>query len=164
MANLYELTTELKTVESLMEQDSEAGLSVDECLIKALDEIKGALSTKVCNIGAWIKNLESEAEAIKAEQDRLALRRSMKDALAGRLKTWVLRNIEAGAKFEDARCQVGTRKSSRVEVDNFSDLPSEFVRSNVIQEAAKDEIKKVLAKGGTVKGARLVENISLSIK
>ena len=162
--NLYELNEELRNVEALMTRDEEAGLPQDEILTAALDQIKGQLSTKVLNIGAWVKSLDAEAEALKAEETRLALRRKVKEHLQDRLKAWVLQNIQAGAKFEDSRVAVGTRKSTRVEVIDQAALPSEYIRTKVIQEVAKDEIGKALKAGKSVAGARLAENINLTLK
>ena len=156
MFNLYELAENLKAVESLICQDTEEGATPDEILIKALDECQGALTTKVCNIGAWVKNLESEAEAIRIEEGKLAIRRKSKEALQERLKAWVLKNIKAGSKFEDSRCQVWTHKSTHCEIEDATKIPTEYIRTKITQEPAKDEIKKVLAKGGQVPGARLV--------
>lgn len=147
-----------------MEQDELAGMPVDECLTMALDEIKGALSTKVCNIGVWVKNLESEAEAIRAEEARLALRRKAKDTLMDRLKAWVLRNIEAGAKFEDARCQVGTRKSQSCEIVDLTQIPKEFLKTIVQTVAMKDEIKTAIKAGREVPGAKMIDSLNLTIK
>ena len=162
--NLYEITTDLKNVESLIERDAEQGLPVDECLTKALDEIKGSLTTKVCNIGAWIKNLESEEEAIAAEIKRLAERQKAKGAFADRLKAWVLNNIGAGAKFEDARCVVGTRKSQRCEIVDQAQIPKEFLKTVVSTVPMKDEIKAAIKAGKEVPGAKMIDNLSLTIK
>jgi hypothetical protein len=164
MSNLYELTTDLKNVENLITQDAAEGQNPDECLAQALDELKGEISVKVTNIGAWCKNLDSEAEAIKAEEAKLAARRKSKEALQDRLKAWVLLNIQNGAKFEDSRCQVSTRKSQRVEIVDQAQIPKEYLKTVVTTVAVKEDIKAAIKAGKEVPGAKIVDNISLTIK
>ena len=68
--NLYDIDQRLVT---LLEErfDIEDGVlcETEEELAKKIDEVSLDLDTKIENIGCYIKNLESDVEALKKEED-----------------------------------------------------------------------------------------------
>lgn len=61
----------------------------EEALTDTLESITSLLDEKADNIACWIKQLTAEAEAIKAEEDKLAERRKRKLKRAERLTEYL---------------------------------------------------------------------------
>lgn len=117
---------------------------------------------KIENVGLWIKDLNAEATAIKAEADNLtARRRAIENKVKG-LKNYIDYTLE-GEKFKTPRLSVSYRKSSSVVVSDIRELPEKFLRYKE-PEADKNAIKEAIKAGETVNGAELVENMSIIIK
>lgn len=155
--NLYELTKEIENFELPVNEDGEI---LDDELSAELDSLMLARDTKIENIALWIKNLKAEAEAVKAEKDKLAKREKSLGNLADRLKGYLSDNLQ-GEKFQTPRVVLSWRKSTAVEVDDdFSD--ERFIKYE--PKISKSDIKDALKSGEIIEGARLVENNSLQIK
>lgn len=66
--------------------DTETGEIFDT---EYLEGLKMDREKKIRNILCWIKNLNAEAEALKAEEKKLAARRKINENKANNLKTWM---------------------------------------------------------------------------
>ena len=157
MANLYEIDQGI--LECL---DLETGEVIDP---DRLESLQMERSQKIENVCLWVKNLLSDAEAIKAEKEALADREAKCRKKAEDLKRW-LGNALEGQKFNTARCAVSFRRSETVEVSEvaFSTLPDELLRVKTTIEPNKTAIKALLKNGQEVIGCRLVENQNINIK
>ena len=82
MANIYELTNELSLLWDLMEN----GELEDEILIGAFDVAKEDLADKLEGYCKFIKNLESDIQGLKAEEERLSARRKTMENTVTRCK------------------------------------------------------------------------------
>ena len=82
MANIYELTNELSLLWDLMEN----GELEDEVLIGAFDVTKEDLADKLEGYCKFIKNLESDIQGLKAEEERLNARRKTMENTVTRCK------------------------------------------------------------------------------
>ena len=141
--------------------DEETGEVVD---IEALEALEMERDKKVSNIACWIKQLDAEAEAIKAEKKKLADRQSAKENKAKALRAFLARVLN-GEKFEDARCKVSYRRSESVEVAedlDFNYIPDEYIK--VAKSIDKTAIKDSIKAGHTYKGVQLVQNTSVIVK
>lgn len=141
--------------------DEETGEVVD---IEALEALEMERDKKVSNIACWIKQLDAEAEAIKAEKKKLADRQTAKENKAKQLREFLARVLN-GEKYEDARCKVSYRRSESVEVSediDYNYIPAEYVKT--VQSIDKTAIKTAIKAGHTFKGVQLVQNTSVQIK
>ena len=174
MANLYEISEKLAVLidESFDIETGELYESQDE-LDKAIDECGLDLDTKIENIGCFIKNLESDVEALKKEENNLKARRKSAENKIESLKRYlngyliaVYPNDDDRAKwkFKTPRVVLGYRKSTTVEVPDLAKLAKKFIKKKVEESADKTAIKEALKAGEKVKGAYLQENINLSVK
>ena len=154
MANLYEIDQGI--LECL---DLETGEVIDP---ERLESLQMERSRKIENVACWIKNLESDAEAIKAEKEALAKRQVAALAKAEQLKEW-LANALGGQKFSSAKCAVSFRRSETVEVEDIALVPAELLRVKTTIEANKTAIKALMKDGQDVVGCRLVERINTQI-
>ena len=105
---LYEINGEL---EKLI--DSETG---EISNIEAFEQLSMERETKLENIALWIKNLESDATAIRAEEKALAERRRNMENRADGLRDYLAVMLGDGEKFETPRVKLSWRKSSAVTI------------------------------------------------
>ena len=83
MANIYELTSEFKTLWALMEE----GTLGDDMLTGAFETATEDLAAKMEGYCKFIKNLESDIEGLKAEEQRLHAKRQTMENTVRRAKS-----------------------------------------------------------------------------
>lgn len=155
MANIYEIN------QSILEcLDAETGEIIDP---ERLDALLMEKDQKIEGVVCWIKNLVSDADAIKAEKDALAEREAKCRKKADDLKNWLSTVLE-GQKFSTAKCAVSFRKSTKLEIVDAESIPKEFMVETVTTKPDANAIKALLKSGQEVSGCALVENNNIQIK
>lgn len=139
--------------------DLETGEILNE---ERLNELQMERNEKLEKVALWIKELNAEADALKAEKQAFADRQKAAENKAGSLKKW-LANALAGEKFKTTKVMVSFRKTKSVEVADIFALDENYVKYSE-PTADKAAIKKAIEAGEIVKGAQLVEGTSISIK
>ena len=155
--NLYDIEYEITNC-----VDSETGEIIDE---KRLDALQMAREKKIENILLWIKNLKSEAGALREEEKKLADRRQSDEKKAESLTQYV-QNVLNGEKFKTSRVVVSYRKSEAVIVDDLQlmqETCDEYLKYKD-PEPDKAKIKAALKDGITVPGCHLEERQNITIK
>ena len=155
--NLYDIEYEITNC-----VDSETGEIIDE---KRLDALQMERREKIENILLWIKNLKSEAGAIREEEKKLADRRQSDEKKAESLTQYV-QNVLNGEKFKTSRVVVSYRKSEAVIVDDLQlmqETCDEYLKYKD-PEPDKAKIKAALKDGITVPGCHLEERQNITIK
>ena len=139
--------------------DTETGEILDADKLNALQIER---EEKLENVALWIKNLTSDAEALKAEKQAFAERQKAAENKAESLKKWLTEAL-AGEKFKTTRVAVSFRKTKSVQVADIFALDNSFLK---YAEPTPDKvaIKKAIEAGQEVTGATLVENVSISVK
>ena len=155
MANLYEIDQGI-----LGCIDLETGEVIDP---ERLESLQMARDLKLEGVACWIKNLLSDADAIKAEKDALADREARCRKKAEDLKKWLAEAL-GGQKFSTAKCAVSFRKSTKLEVLDEDIIPRAYMVETVSYKPDKQLIKEILKDGQTVMGCCLVENQNIQIK
>ena len=165
---LYEIAQEYEAFIAAVE----AGEIPEEAVADTLESITSLIEEKADNIACLIKNTMAEAEAIKAEEKALAERRKQKENLVDRLKTYLAETLTGAGytKFETARNKMSFRKSESVAVENEVAF-IEWARKGrddllTYKEPVlnKTAIKKALAAGEQIAGARIESKINLQLK
>lgn len=159
--NLYEISAEIQSAWDKA-VDQETGEVLSEEALELIDKLEMDFDNKVENIALWIKNLNAEAEAIKAEKLALAARQSSVEKKADSLKRY-LASALGGNKFSTARVAVSFRKSEQVEVDEGVWFDDEYL-TYTDPKPNKTAIKKALKSGVEITGARLVSSSNIQIK
>lgn len=72
MSKLYEITERYQNLEIILDNADE---NLKEILLSSLEEIKEEFNEKALNLVKYIKNIESDIDGFKAEEERLATRR-----------------------------------------------------------------------------------------
>ena len=144
--------------------DMETGEVIDTEKLNALNMERDA---KVENVACWIKELKAEAEAIKAEKQKLADRQKAAENKAESLKRWLAYALD-GKKFNTAKCSVSFRNTESVEVTDqgLENLMKEHddLLTYKTPEPNKTAIKQAIKDGLNVAGVQLVQNVSTIIK
>ena len=161
MATLYELNSELQHV-------LDGGLIVDEETGEVLfdssnlEKLQAEYEAKLEACGLYIKNLESDAKEIRAEEIKLAARRHVLENKAKRLRAYVLVHIGDGEKLQTPRLAMSARYSESLQIDDDAELADEWCR--IKREPNKTAIKEALKSGAEITGAAIVRNRSLALK
>lgn len=169
MNTLYELDSKIaELLDTGFEMsciDAETGEIDETQLAIYLEQLQLDRKTKIDNIAVYVKNLEAEAVAIRAEEKRLKERREAKERKAERLKNYIKTSmmLQGETKFESARVSMALRNSKAVVVDE-SKLESVYFINKIVQSVDKKAIREALEAGVLVEGAMLEERKNLQIK
>lgn len=155
MASLYEIDMEI-----MMCLDQETGEIIDP---ERLDTLQIERNSKIENVALWIKNLQADANAYKAEKDVFADRERKALAKIEQLKKWLAMAC-GGQKFNTWRCAVNFRKSERVDIVDESKIPQELLTVKYTTAPDKAAIKEALKAGEIIEGCTLVTIYNPTIK
>ena len=151
--NLYQINQEILDC-----VDMETGEIVDTA---KLDILQLELEDKLEGIGCWIKNLEAEAAAYKAEKDAFAARQKTAENKAASLKNYLAGYLR-GCPFETLRVKISFRKSESLEVSESAVVPEEYLKHTV--DVNISELKKAVKAGLVLDGVQLVQKQNIQIK
>lgn len=163
MRALYEIDQEI-----LACVDAETGEILDT---ERLDALQMEREAKLEGVALWVKDLRAEADAVKAEADKLTARKKALDNKIEGLKTWLLQALDGG-KIKTARCNVYPTHGQRVAFDSEEEFVKRvqgtedealFLRYKE-PEINKQEVKAALKDGMYVPFAHLEETESVVIK
>jgi len=147
----------------------------DPLLLEKLNQIAGFLDVKVENICKIIKNLQADAEAVKAEEERLRARRKSLEARVEFLRKYVVANTPVDYKIKTPFFTIYKMKTQAVTADDGFDVKSlvplglatEYVEYNLSKAAIKADLKDrefPFLEDANGKRVSLVNNSSLVIK
>lgn len=155
MASLYEIDN------AIMECiDPETGEIIDA---ERLTALQMARDKKIEGVACWVKNLDADAAAYKAEKDAFAARQAKAEKLADNLRTW-LTEATGGEKMNLPRAAISFRASERVEIPDAEVVPKKYQVKKITYTPDKKAIKEILKSGKAVKGCTLVACKNIQIK
>ena len=162
---LHEITGAYQMLLELL-RDAEA---TPEAIKGTIEGIDGELEVKLENYGKIITEIDSEALALKAEEDRLSARRKVLENSSERMKKAVEEAMRAvgKTKVKTELYSFGIQKNPASlkladEID-FDNIPMEYVifpEPKIDKEAVKDAIKG----GATFDWAHMEQSESLRIR
>ena len=136
-----------------------------------LDALQMERAQKLEGVALWVKDLKAEAEAVKAEADKLNARKKSIDNKVEGLKTWLMYAL-GGEKLKTARCNVYQTHSQKVVIDDekamidmlmSSPFGEKFLRIKE-PEIDKNALKDSLKQGYEFEFAHLEETEGLVIR
>lgn len=164
MANIYDLTADMLRIQDMM-TDPELDA---QTLADTMEAVEGEFEQKAEDYAKVMKNLEGDAKAIKAEEERLAEKRR---AIENNIKTMKMRlessmTITGKTKFKTDLFSFGIQKNAPsvvMETEDISLIPAEYIRTK--QEIDKTALKDALKAGVSLEGiAHLEQTESLRIR
>ena len=165
MANIYELKADIQTLWNLMDE----GQIDDETLIDAMKNSQEELSLKLEGYCKFIKNLEAEAKAYKAEEERLAKRRKTREKTIERAKAAMKMAMETAGE-KNIPCGVFTvylqKNPEKLIMDEkeICNIPTEYLKYKEPEIDTK-KIKEELMAGKKLEGlAHLEQDEGLRIR
>ena len=148
MANLYEITGDLLTLQAMLEDSVE-----DQVLLDTLDAVQGEYEIKLESYCKVIKNLEADIEALKNEAKRLTDKRKLLENNIDRLKKAMFDSMKATGttKVKSGVFTVAIQKNGGklpviVDVETAY-LPKELVK--VVESPDLEAIAKLIDSGNT---------------
>ena len=167
MSRLYELTTDLLTLQEMLENP----LDEEQVLLDTLEAVQGEYEIKLEAYCKVIKNLEADMEALKNEAKRLSDKRKVLENNVDRLKKAMFDSMKATGT-EKVKGQLFSvaiqRNGGKLPVlgsdeADLSILPSQL--KVVTEKPNLDAIRELLEAGKVVEGFTLGERgMSLRIK
>lgn len=151
--NLYEINREILSC-----IDYETGEILD---VQRLEMLEIAKEKKIENVALWIKNLESEAAALKKEKDSFTQREKSTKNKIESLKKY-LENALQGQEFQTTKCAISFRTSTTLEMSEKAEIPEEFRK--YFFDLDKTKMKEALKNGANYKGFWLQKKQNISIK
>lgn len=147
--------------------DPETGEIID---VDKLSELQMEREQKLEGVALWIKNLNAEAEAYKAEKEAFAEREKAAKNKAESLKKWLAYALN-GEKMSTQKVAISFRKSESVEIEDEERVityAQKNGRDDLLSYKAplvnKSAIKAVIKTGKKIPGAVLVEKQNIQIK
>lgn len=176
---LYEISDNFADLFSRLEDFDDEELTDEEradfqqAWFDTLEGIEEEFTLKAEAVALYIKELSARAEAIKAEEKRLAQRRKSAEGHAASLKVYLKNCMEQMhlKKVETARAKVsvrGTAPSLKITDESaFVEMLQTIGRDDLLRysqpEIRKSEVKAAIKSGETFDGAELVAGQSLII-
>jgi chromosome segregation ATPase len=165
MASLYEIDRDIQAfidgLFAMADENGEVDIDMD-----ILEDLKEQRQTKLENIALYIKNLASEASAIKEEENSLSERRKRLERKCERLKGILVRSMTENNEKEisSPRYCAKIRDSKATEIYDDKILPPEYIVGKTTYAPDKTAIKKAIEAGNEVAGARIVINHNLKLE
>ena len=166
---LYEIAADYQNLLDAIEY----GEIPEEALADTLESITCLLEDKADNIACLIKNLMAEAEAIKAEEDKLKARRTAKLKRAERLTQYLSDTLlrSGHTNIETARNVISFRQTPpKVVIANEDDFIQwayhnhpDFLKTS-LPDINRIAVKNAIASGEKILGASLESSQSIQIK
>ena len=160
---IYEIPSTLRDLLDRLDADPDTG-EVDGEALAAYAEYNAAAAEKLEGTACYVRELKAEADAIKAEEERLAKRRKALENKSERLKNYMQPALEAmGGKVKGVMASVRIGKSQAVTVFDLDALPDAFKRVVTKVDPDKVALKKALKAGEDIPGAALEDRHSVVI-
>ena len=159
MSKLYELTG---AYQNLLEVSEDIPVEV---LKEGLEQIEGDIEDKVNNMVRLIRNEESDIDALKVEEKRLADRRKAKENRVKAVKEYMEHNLKSlnKDKIKTPYFTVAIQKNApSVVVEDESVIDDKYFITE--RKLDKKAIGELLKKGEEVKGVTLKQSESLRIR
>ena len=164
MRALYEIDEEILSC-----VDQETGEILDT---EKLDALQMEREEKLEGVALWVKDLKAEADAVKAEADKLTARKKALDNKIESIKTWLMMAL-GGEKLKTPRCNVYQTNNTKLNIideqsvvnwiQTHSREPEQYLKFT-LPEIRKDAVKAAIKDGAEIPGACLEQTESVVIK
>lgn len=164
MTQLYKIADEYREAfENLMDEDG----VMDDMALQKLDSIADSIEKKGISVAHFMKNLDADLEAVKAERDRLDKKYKSLQQKALWINGYLKGNMERCGITQIA-CPYFTIKIKKsppaVEIFDRDSIPEDYLKTEVVVKENKAKMREDLKNGTEIPGARLSQGTWLDIK
>lgn len=166
MATLYEIEAGLFKLLQLASDPDTTPLDQEQFRSEA-DELARDRDVKLASISSYIKNLESDAEALKVEAERLRTMRERKLKRVEWLKKYVEYCEPNLSKWSNGIHKLSFLTSTAAvptEDNPEGKAPEQYATIKTVVAPDKKLIKQVISEGGNVPGWRIESRKNLQVK
>jgi len=160
---LYEMTQEyIKLLDAISEADE-----LTEYHFRLIDEHKDDIKEKIINVSAYIRNLESEYDAIDNAIIGMRIRSDRKRDKADRLREYLKNNMQMLniSEIQNPYFDIKIRKNPcKVNIVNADEIPKQFIKELISKAFDKSSIAQEIKNGNHVPGAELIKTNRIDIK
>lgn len=152
--SLYGLTSELRTIDELLEQSEETGL------FERQNELTMLIQEKADSIVYYVQSQDDLLDAIEKRLKEIQDLKRKQLAKMERFETYVISCLDmlGAEKVTGQMATIQIKKPlKKVEVYDQNLLPVEFLRTKTIVEPDKIALKKALDSHEEIQGAKLVD-------
>jgi hypothetical protein len=138
-----------------------------QTIADTLESLSGDLEVKATNVAMFVRNLEAQAEAIKAAEKAMADRRKAIEARAESIREYLHSNMDrTGITKIECPYFVLSIKKNPAAVKITGEVPDEFLTTPKPPEPAPDKakIKEFIQSGNSPDWAKLEQGTRLEIK
>jgi hypothetical protein len=154
MSHLYEISENLRGLSSIDPEDESMALAIRD----TMEAVQGEFDEKAKAVASVILNMDSDADAIQAEIDRLTARKKAIQNRQEGIREYLRTNMEACgiSKITHPLFSITLAKGREIAViDDPSALPDDLVYVKTEVRPEKAEILKLLKEGVEVPGAHI---------
>ena len=159
MTNLYEID---KQMELILSEATDEG----EFDVEAWEALQGEKKEKQHNIVRFIHHLKLDQDLLKQEIERL---KKLKD-MAEKREEWLKKYLGQSMQIDGVdKLDLTTHKCAfrntppRLEIEDEANIPTKYIKTEVVKKVDKDAIKQDLKAGDLVAGCSLVSEKRLYI-
>ena len=161
---MYEIDESIQKALEIAEEDAFLNDGViSEELASVLESLEIERDDKIEGVALYIKILNSESEAHKAEIDRLSKSKTSIDNSIKSYKEWLKMSLNC-KKFKTIKTSISFRVNKSVNIIDQSLLDVCLISSKTINTPDKKMIKSWIDSGKHVEGAELIESTSITVK
>ncbi len=165
--SLYQLKSDYNTALNELLEMEQAGEIDGQTFLDTMAGLEGEVTEKSKNVGAYIRNLESFADQIKAAEQDMAKRRKSIETHAARLRQYLQDSmIDCGiTQITSPEFDLKIKKKpASVVIDKDVELPDHYMITKTTKSPDKQTLKSVIQSGKSIDGVRLVSGYRLEIK
>ena len=145
--------------------DEDTG-EIDKATIAMLNGVKERFEEKAQNCALVCLELRDRQEAIQKEIERLQT--LLKRAKKGEewLREYLFKNMIATGyeRITGDKTDISFRSSEEVIIDDFDEIPKEYIKEKVFYSSDKIAIKQAIKSGKTILGAHIEKKKNIQIK
>ena len=161
--NLFEIDDAIQRCVKLENSDNYVDTETGEIIdTAAIEQLEMDRDTKIRNIACWIKNLESDENALAEQIKVFTARKNAAKNKRESLKSYLAAFLN-GKKWQNSEVAISWRKSESVEVEEGAAIPEQYLRYKE-PEINKAQLKADLKAGTVVYGCQLVTKNNIQVK
>ena len=164
--NLYELTTDIQNLYTQLVESADENGEIDGLLAQELSVKEEQFNEKALSIGYLSRKIDDETDLIDKEIERLKALKERRKRVKTRILTALTNACEQLGKtrIDGIQANISFRESERIEVDDESKIPDEYIRVTIKKEPDKTAIKQAIKQGKEINGVHLQSYKNIQIK